>query len=1158
MTTVLIESNRLLATAAVEREIAEEDTGASEVHPPDMSSRSKSTWSTSIASGLTLPEGTEISMHSAMVNCPAAGSEQMMFTGKGGFRMKGGAYKTDNQTTLSMGYWISNNMQYAFSLPNGSCRVCLRPFISTNGLIDLSGEWCGLGDVKAGDLSQAGTDAGYEAFSRAYPMRAFEAVEYCSNAASPEYESTGDKRATLEDAQYITSPRLTSSFIPPHGPNGGPAAARPFRQWTPSTKGHFLTMNPSCHRFYLPDTRIEDLHHPGKYKISTGPVFGVEGMPSWKEICPWKMLVRKVPMEIEPQNTTPQRLGSILTQQCRERIGNAISWREATFPAGRFELTPPLPAFQSTESTAIHRHLTFTPVTQIVSNCYLTWPTTNGEILHRRMVNNQFEPWSAAIDNEMGLDHYANANAGYSEEEGYSVFFKNILSANPFHWETLCNTLPFLQKYAYTAQSFNSNTPIYGPISGNSKKCSLYTGELEVVTQERYHTNLNYHISVGLYGNFPCCMQDDLPYLSVTVGNHPVRMLDTSHSYLYNNEHTDHQYWSYMPAETTKFLSLPVNYVIATNMNWDFEIESDDGLQVEQDIISRFNDHMDNIQAHLNELGATGSSHSKSAIVHDSPEGQSPAFFNGTVVPWMWGRLNDSMSFPNGAHSGIKGMNSFLPNSYATYYANLPGHPPLPDGVVVGTHAHGGSYIHSYIPDIDEHSGGQPLYLNGLKEVVSWGTWDNSLEPQNNEAAQRVTWSYRFLPIRAADKLPPTADNLYHNKCSWMTLGNNYKTGPDHRKVSFTKYLEYYNKMAKLNGGKGMGIIPIFWWNAPTESIRYVPFIGVIVGKEVGSTTPPPGDPTTDKARECLWPWISEYFMLASSPSLVQNLVAVACTTQKNYPTNYPGGCCAAWNSAAANKPFSEGTTQSDMTSYPSSICVGANDGPLFEFDTSLSRFTTSQWYTPTFRGNGSYQNGGTSGPNVSPETIEETSLAKCAHFSSRIFQQPYNASGEQQEEHVFCVGSTSATSEQPYSIMPFSFLTAKQTPYPILSSQSGVSLVEMSVDWTDGTPHTLNRWDANGFKYTMLDKMGFEFNTLIPLSGSTNCTFARSNYTRYAGLDQSMYLQYMNMMFPMTVGNAYINSSAMPSFVQGFGPQAQREGQEVTLHGTWPCLCTG
>ena len=306
-----------------------------------------------------------------------------------------------------------------------------------------------------------------------------------------------------------------------------------------------------------------------------------------------------------------------------------------------------------------------------------------------------------------------------------------------------------------------------------------------------------------------------------------------------------------------------------------------------------------------------------------------------------------------------------------------------------------------------------------------WGTYADDFQNQSNEnnklnsaykkGCRRAIHGYRYLPqnqTRAAIPQEYNVFSAFNKKINLGIASTNFTTCPT--TFTFDRLKKLWDKITSLNKGKGIGIIPIFYKEVPTQlrsptfdSVKFleIPFCGIIAQGQSYNNIPIPQK--------------GEFIMLGSTPSLQQNDLHHPVTTQQSnapstaepnrilerglnpqneYITNNCGiksfkaikegapvtnygndiGKYVPTRGAILTEIFaSEGKSISNI------IYTGAND-PLCSFDETFNRFSFSNLHTQIFKGNGVFQLA-SFGPDTNPEAVTRLVNGKTAAISQQV-----------------------------------------------------------------------------------------------------------------------------------------------------------------------------
>ena len=119
-------------------------------------------------------------------------------------------------------------------------------------------------------------------------------------------------------------------------------------------------------------------------------------------------------------------------------------------------------------------------------------------------------------------------------------------------------------------------------------------------------------------------------------------------------------------------------------------------------------------------------------------------------------------------------------------------------------------------------------------------------------------------------------------------------------------------------------------------------------------------------------------------------------------------------------------------------------------------------------------------------------------------------------------------------SARPFNAIIQSRTPFPTVSSQSGISIISMSVPNTDNTSTFLLPENYELFDGTLLNKCGFILNQILPLAGKNFNELINSNFNELILPTTNANLMNDNVVKPITT-NGQITSAISNSLVSGF-----------------------
>ncbi len=645
-----------------------------------------------------------------------------------------------------------------------------------------------------------------------------------------------------------------------------------------------------------------------------------------------------------------------------------------------------------------------------------------------------------------------------------------MLCANPYEWRAVTNLLPFLQCSPFIGANVGANF--------DRTKNILYTG----YTQFGAAQQLNYlgvQVSIGPFGNFPRIMNQSLPY---EVQEH--KILNPNGSYVQNKFTWSH---TALPVKV-KFLKIPKFYCIVTNILFD-------GLSAENDISDIYKSIMNEIQQHA------------PPTENDVPENNSDEYFDNTYVNYRIGRIDDELTWSQAPLTNSLGANIFLSNDYLTALNTLG---QLPADVLPTTTQEGAYAICAVsVPNPNQGGGFVPI------QTVTYCAYETLNQEETNEAQNRDILCFRYFP-RVVPGKRITAQALYNGEIDWLKgiqpadPNSDYSTVP--QGMSFKEYeIIFDNAYKNKNNGFGMGLIPVFWVTHPNVHMRKLPFVAYI---SKGTQN----DGGLGRSFPC--PYKGEFIGLGTSPSFTQNKLSIAVNTGQINKGEYNQGV-----NASTQSPNNPDIVATDVYAYQPTISIGAVD-PVIQFDNSFSRFSLSKFHTPLQRGNGVFQLLNPSPADDAADIIESFQSTPAA-VSKRLFPKYFDGSAYQDDIY-------DPQNPGTFNVMPFPFITATDQPYPLISAQAGIGILEMSIPNSRNEYLPLNPWSYTLFEASLFQKMGFSLNQLLPLCGYVNTQLNSFKFNQYCGPKHSIYLQSQNMMRPITT-NAIISSSEAISLVKGF-----------------------
>ncbi len=376
----------------------------------------------------------------------------------------------------------------------------------------------------------------------------------------------------------------------------------------------------------------------------------------------------------------------------------------------------------------------------------------------------------------------------------------------------------------------------------------------------------------------------------------------------------------------------------------------------------------------------------------------------------------------------------------------------------------------------------------------------------NNEKNEHFCYAFQydntFTPENANTNSITGLTNLYpHNTDSLFTT--------QHPENDLTKLKEIWNNLSILGnyGNAKACVVPVFYKDQASatanssrtgENAYGVPFVCFIYQSSSAGNHPLPliGE-------FCLW-----------DTSLYNCDMSMISTTQKTGTGLYA-------QPDVANPEFTR------PYQYMPFCFAGAVD-TLINFDGGYSKFTMSQLHTSIKTGNGQYQNP-TDPANSNPEqdiiTINE------------------------REAHMCKIGDLN---RDP---IPYTSIVAFSDKLPVMSAQSGVGIERLFIPFNTGLPieneqqFEITSQTIKYYSGSLLDKLGFSFEQVMPNYGFSQNQFNRGNYNRYLGYDDSVsvYQKELNMVKPFTT-NAYISAAEQIALAQMSGVITTSVGNTIDI----------
>ena len=147
-------------------------------------------------------------------------------------------------------------------------------------------------------------------------------------------------------------------------------------------------------------------------------------------------------------------------------------------------------------------------------------------------------------------------------------------------------------------------------------------------------------------------------------------------------------------------------------------------------------------------------------------------------------------------------------------------------------------------------------------------------------------------------------------------------------------------------------------------------------------------------------------------------------------------------------------------------------------------------------------------------------------------FSVPSDGQGNSLEEPLNIFGGQAFCNISKVSIYTANLGDGKITSSDIISSQSGSAISSLSVPKTDNSFYKINNKNPLSYEKTLLDKLGFNLLTLLPLYGQPSLTYDRFLQNEYSSYNSKSYLMYLNQVKPVST-NAKLDGSVIQAFVK-------------------------
>ena len=1096
---IIIESNRLNSVRELEQSRLSQretlDTLAEELP--------NNTWTTTVESGILVEAGDTIRLESAVVQELGSGSDVIELKGTSGNIIQDapginpvyvGEVLSDNGVELELGYYITNRQQFNFNLPK--------------------------------DRFQ--TDYNFK--SNGYGGPAF--YENTINVTSPFVTDTfgGRSWARFERCypyQYIegTTSRLNLplasryNFIPANNvPPPVPPAYTPTltNLYNPSnSKPHPDMYSPSSIRNYIGSKEYSGPYQncapagngsSGGYSDYNSQAFNT---PVYDLTTPWNYFSSTVKLEVETGFSTPAAIAETLTSQLHARQGDADAWAVEEFPAEAFD-----PASSNPKSG---REIPFPTVTD---ETYRNFPSSTGKMLGRRTDGSRTHPDGNSVGapfrkptlDELAADRWCsvftskalttsatlenpNAYRGeyYSRFQGQQLYYSYLMTAKPKYVKTMSALNLYAQSYPQMDAPTN-NPPANAPYSIWTAINSAEAGNLPVSNWESYTPERGdvpaHAYQVGAIGN------------NIVILN-KIRQKLNGHDFTYYKNRTNANVTDV--AGTISLACPERDDIIVTNLLW-----SDTAMEKLGPI---FDNYFDVIYPTTN------------------TDIKSDDFLDAHIMKMNWGRLDDQLTFP-GPPEGLEGRKIGTPPNDQQSFLACPHNiwddrwigvdPTLNYKDRCGSSYEIASNSEGKAPAGDTTPGGNIKQFNSMV---------GSLNSNGNEVYMRHYLNSKFTAYNAWYGILPNENSAYFVWKPPATFRNGaYNT--------FEKFKVLWDSIPVVSGGGRLAIVPQF-----VDPARFdgggsdLPYYGPGSSDEIFvafiyEDRPWYGAVTDAEKDKLLYPWPMRTEFFGMSPSELTCQYSQIVTTQKTLSTN--GIQVISQQSQVPLNRGEAGQYPTPMPLFPASpvpdsfyatlanifatvtpeyymgyVSVGSNDASIF-FDTTLSRFSFRKFHTPIKKGNGPF-----AAPNLIQESNPEQNII----------------SWQEQQAHL-CPRKYGPYTSAPY-VVGFEDMVARVITQPSLSAQAGIGIVGFGIICNTGQGlannlvFPLSTFKSLYFNNTLLSKLGFDFEQLLPKYGRSQNQFNRGNANKYLGFGEGTNIlkKYENMVSPFTT-EAYISAA--------------------------------
>ena len=1152
--TIIVESNREIAYSEQEESLLKQDTNIFSPAPKFPNN----TWSTNIPEGILIEPGDSISLDAAQINQTGGGGSVIEFTGSSGNTLNG-INISDNSAKMKLGYYVTNNQEFNFNQPKSRIQPNYDYRKNAYGSPAIYGASLNVND--AGPNPHTPTEVqNFEAFERGYPYQFIE-----GSVTSFDMET----KTWVNDAPDSEPYSPLSDLLPSFSKGGNSVIL------TDSTK---LYVGPRDYLgpFYIDTfTPTQANAVSGQYYlnlITWGDGPGSLEPFFYDDKSVWDFYSNDVLLTQEPGFVNPTALASTLTSKLHKRDGTADSWNVKDYEAILLDVISEGDAEEGGGSS--QQSYKKIDVPAITDSTYKTLPTCTGkciyQFLHGAEVllktrttgtpEDQLRSWYCefCINN-----HQTHLGRGYRPYQALMTLYSHELTSRPMYMKGMSRLIQNTQKQPMS-QYTDSPHPLLTPEAAEyyTSNFYLHTGIAQLSVQT-YKDTL-YHIGafgnhVVIIDNLPTVLEDAFPY--------------------YSNTHTTARK---VVLGDTHVLDIQRGYIIGTNMLWNSEILKllgeiySDYYEVIGDTTNTTVTSKEFADAHAIRLNI-GRLDDKLSVPAppdkipdntqgpDSPQPTSnwksqylpnpfnsifnnpaPAFPHGGIsdppysyrpvmledntgglgnmtmletalMGGFWGEENEilvELILPQ-EYTAQKAFNGELPNTglntpalFNRYLTTSP--------AIIGLSFD--QYKERYWDTI-------PTLANGAKlGIVPLFMYSQALsEPlmgANSASGVYIGYIMRGLPEGHVQSIPvPSVGEFFGFSPSQLTTGS-AQLATTQKKLRDQEYPS--PGVNNLGGVLTANVITnagSFGWN--------VGDYGTLDGK----TTYQPGYGATFKitlmipdAQNIPLPAIIE--IVDSGGAYVVN----GTYTASGVGTDFTVQVITIITNPNIGGSSSLAYTHVAPIIYYPYLNIGAEDSAIV-FDAPSSKFAITQFHTPTCKGNGIFQ---------------------------RV-SYPLNASDP--EQHIVMINPRSAaicgtvsTGDAPqnavqYTAEYFRDIRAVILGHPTRSAQAGVGILGISPLLSTNIPvgmeqsFSLTIDNVGLYKNTLLSKMGFIYEQLLPVYGLPSNDFNRGTYNEYLGFGDGINVKdkYLNFVKPFTT-NAYVDATIAFSLGKGVGQSFEEQ----------------